>query len=89
MAELTTLDAAFHFIITRMVDTSEAPHYSELARHLSLSIDGGRDLIHDVASEGAIRLHPDAALIESAQPFSSLPTQYRITVDGQQKWFGQ
>ena len=89
MAEPATLDAAFHFVITRMVDTGEAPHYSELARYLSLSIDDGRELIHDLASNGAIRLHPDAALIESAQPFSSLPTQYRITVDGQQKWFGQ
>jgi len=27
--------------------------------------------------------------IEAVPPFSSIPTQYRITVDGQQKWFGQ
>ena len=89
MAEAKALDAGFHFIITRMVDTGEAPHYSEVARYLSLSVDEGRSLIHAIASNGAIRLHPDADLIESAQPFSSIPTQYRITVDGQQKWFGQ
>jgi hypothetical protein len=28
-------------------------------------------------------------LITSFAPFNNLPTQYRITVDGQQKWFGQ
>jgi len=90
MAEPTTLDAAFHFIITRMVDTGRAPHYSELADFLSLSIDDGRNVLHElVKSSGAVRLHPEADLIESVPPFSSIPTQYRITVDGQQRWLGQ
>ena len=89
MAEAMTLDAAFHFIITRMIDTGQAPHYSELADHLSLSIEDGRKVLHKLASNGAVRLHPEADLIDSAHPLSSTPTQYRITVDGQQKWFGQ
>ena len=88
--EATTLDSAYHFIITRMVDTGQAPHYSELADHLSLSIDDGRRVLHQlVESTGAVRLQPDADLIETVPPFSSIPTHYRITVDGQQKWFGQ
>ena len=91
MLEATTMDSAYHFIITRMVDTGQAPHYSELADHLSLSIDDGRQVLHQlrVESGGAVRLHPDADLIEAVPPFSSIPTQYRITVDGQRKWFGQ
>ena len=89
MADSTTMDAAFHFIITRMIDTGQAPHYSELADSLSLSIEDGRKVLHELASDGAVRLHPEADLIDSVQPFSSTPTQYRITVDGQQKWFGQ
>ena len=84
MAEPTTLDAGFHFIITRMIDTGEAPHYSELARYLSLTIDDGRDLLHDLASNGAVRLHPEADLIDAVPPFSSNPTQYRKTVDSRQ-----
>ena len=90
MVESAILDGAYHFIITRMVDTGQAPHYSELADHLSLSIDDGRRVLHELAeSSGAVRQHPDADLIESVPPFSNIPTQYRITVDGQQKWFGQ
>ncbi len=90
MAEATTMDGAYHFIITRMVDTGQAPHYSDLADHLSLSIDDGRRVLHELAeSSGAVRLNPEADLIEAVPPFSSIPTQYRITVDGQQKWFGQ
>ena len=90
MRETTQLDAAYHFIISRMVDTGHAPHYSELADHLSLGIGDGRRVLRElVESSGAVRLHPDADLIEAVPPFSSIPTQYRITVDGQQKWFGQ
>ena len=90
MPEATTMDSAYHFIITRMVDTGQTPHYSELADHLSLSIDDGRRVLHQlVESTGAVRLHPDADLSEAVAPFSSIPTHYRITVDGQQKWFGQ
>jgi hypothetical protein len=36
-----------------------------------------------------IWLFPDTDYIGSFAPFSNLPTQYRITVDGEQKWFGQ
>ena len=90
MRETTQLDAAYHFIISRMIDTGQAPHYGELADHLSLSISDGRRVLHElVESSAAVRLHPDADLIEAVPPFSSMPTQYRITVEGQQKWFGQ
>jgi hypothetical protein len=34
-------------------------------------------------------LFPDTDDIASFAPFSNLPTQYRITIEGQQKWFGQ
>jgi hypothetical protein len=34
-------------------------------------------------------LYPETDLICSFAPFSNLPTQYRISVDGVQKWFGQ
>ena len=34
-------------------------------------------------------LFPNTDYICSFPPFSNLPTQYRITIDGQQKWFAQ
>jgi hypothetical protein len=37
----------------------------------------------------AMWLAPGTDLIASFAPFNNQPTQYRITVDGQQKWFGQ
>ena len=90
MTDPAMLDNAYHFIITRLVDTGQAPHYSELATHLSLTIEDGRQVLHDLLGAGSpLRLHPDCDLIEAVPPFSNIPTQYRITVEGQQKWFGQ
>ena len=90
MTDPAMLDNAYHFIISRLVDTGQAPHYSELATHLSLAIGDGRQVLHDLLSAGSpLRLHPDSDLIDAVPPFSNIPTQYRITVEGQQKWFGQ
>ncbi len=33
--------------------------------------------------------HPGTAYIFSFPPINSMPTQYRISVDGQQSWFAQ
>ena len=90
MPDTRIMDSAYNFIIKRLVDTGQAPHYSELANHLSLGIDDGRNVLHDlVESSGAVRLQSEAELIDAVPPFSSIPTQYRISVDGQQQWFGQ
>ena len=90
MSNPTMLDKAFHVIMKRMVETGQAPFYTELAAALGLSVEEGRKILHDLFSSGIPGwLYPRTDLIVSFAPFSNLPTQYRITVDGQQKWFGQ
>ena len=91
MADAATLDKAFHSIISRLVDTGQAPHYSELAVDLGCLIDEGRQIVHDLAggARSPIRLNPDTDWIATVPPLSVIPNQYRITVDGEQKWFGQ
>ena len=90
MADLTTLDQAFHHIMQRIVRTGQAPHYTELAAEMGLPIEEGRQLLHELVATGIPAwLHPDTDYIVSFPPFHNLPTQYRITVDGEQKWFAQ
>jgi hypothetical protein len=90
MSEQTMLDKTFQIIMKRMVDTGQAPHYTEIAGELGLSMQEGRKAIHDLFAEGIPGwVFPNTDLIASFAPFNNLPTQYRITVDGQQKWFGQ
>lgn len=73
------------------VRRGQAPHYTEIAQAFSVSPEEGKQLLHELISTGlsAWWLHPSTDLIASFAPFNNLPTQYRITIDGQQKWFGQ
>lgn len=84
------LDQMFHRIMRGLVETGRAPHYAELARALSLSVEDGRRLLHEVMQAYPIGwLHPETDYIASFPPLNSLPTQYRISVRGEQKWFAQ
>ena len=90
MSNPTVLDKTFHVIMKRMAETGQAPFYTELAAALGLSVEEGRKSLRDLFSSGIPGwLYPRTDLIVSFAPFNNLPTQYRITIDGQQKWFGQ
>ncbi|MBI4306025.1 MAG: hypothetical protein HY678_06865 [Chloroflexi bacterium] len=90
MTDSTNLDRTFHAIITRLVETGRASHYTELATDLGCGVEESRRALHDLmATSYPAWLHPDSDLIAVFQPFSSIPTQYKITVDGHQKWFSQ
>ena len=90
MSDVQTLDKAYHVIISSLVATGQAPHYSELATALGCPIEEGRQIVHDLAggTGGAIRLNPDTDWIATVRPFSLIPTPFKISVDGEQKWFG-
>lgn len=85
------LDRTYHFILESFVKNGQAPHYTEIAREFSVSPDAGKKLLHDLMDDTKmpIWLYPGTDLIASFAPFNNLPTQYRITIDGHQKWFAQ
>ena len=90
MADASRLDQVFQIIMNRMVETGRAPHYTEIAAELGVSVEEGRIAMHDLFAAGVPGwLFPNTDLIASFAPFNNLPTQYRITIDDQQKWFGQ
>ena len=90
MTELTTLDQAYHLTMQQLIDTGQAPHFTELATAMDLSMEEGRHVLHELINSGIPAwVHPDTDYIVSFAPFHNLPTQYRITIDGEQKWFAQ
>ena len=90
MSELSQLDRTFFFITKRMTETGQAPFYTEIAAELGVSVEEGRKALHDLFGAGIPGwLFPNTDLISSLAPFNNLPNQYRITIEGQQKWFGQ
>lgn len=91
MTDTRILDQVFHLIMETFVKQGSAPHYTEIARKLGVDPEGGKKLLHDLINTGIMPmwLHPGTDLLASFAPFNNLPTQYRITIDNQQKWFGQ
>jgi len=90
MTEESRLDKTFSFIMKRMMETGQAPFHTEITAELRVSVAEGRQALHDLFGAGISGwLFPDTDYIASFAPFSNLPTQYRVTIDGQQKWFAQ
>jgi hypothetical protein len=91
MSKPEMLDRVYNIILKRMVATGQAPHYTEIAAEADVPVEEGRKALHDLIDAGipAMWLYPETDTICSFAPFSNLPTQYRISVDGVQKWFGQ
>jgi len=90
MSEPTTLDRIFHLIMKRMMESGQAPHYTEIAAELKIPVEEGRKALRELFAAGIPGwLFPNTDYITSFAPFNNLPTQYRITIEGQQKWFGQ
>ncbi len=90
MNQPSQLDRTFSFILKRLVKTGQAPFYTEIAAKLGVSVEEGRKNLNGLLEAGIPGwVFPKTSYISSFAPFSNLPTQYRITVDRQQKWFGQ
>jgi len=90
MSDTEVLDKTFHFILKRMVDTGQAPHYTEIAVALGVSPEEGRKTMHTLFESRVYGwLFPNTNFIASFAPFNNQPTQFRVTVDGEQKWFAQ
>ncbi len=90
MADQKLLDRTFFFITKYMVENGRAPFYTEIAAELGVSVEEGRKALHDLMAKGVPGwLFPGTDYISSFAPFSNLPTQYRITINGEQKWYGQ
>ena len=91
MAKSKLLNETFHIIIERMIATGEAPNYAQIASDLGVSSTEGqialRKLFASIGFPGW--LQPKTDNIVSFAPFNNVPTNYRITIDGEQKWYGQ
>ena len=90
MTEPRLLDLMFSRIMRGLVESGRAPHYAELAPGLGLTVEDSRRLLGELMQAYPIGwLHPETDYVASFPPLNNLPTQYRITVRGEQKWFAQ
>lgn len=52
MSDAAMLDKTFSIIMKHMVETGQAPHYTEIARELGLPMEEGRQAVHELFSAG-------------------------------------
>lgn len=88
MTDSQVLARAHHALMRGFVQAGRALHHTELARELGLTPDAARQVQRDLAASGLpIGIHPDTDYISAMGPFSSIPTHYRISVEGVQRWY--
>jgi hypothetical protein len=88
MTNIELLARAYHTIMSGFVRDGRAPRYTELAVSLELTPHEALSVQHDLTRSGfPIWTHPDTDHLAGASPFSNIPTPYRVSVDGQQKWY--
>lgn len=87
--DLAELDRAYHSIMATILETAQAPHFTELANALDVAPDRGCELMHELVAVTPGWMHPGTDYLASFPPFNVQPTQYRITVDDRHGWFGQ
>jgi hypothetical protein len=89
-AKEKTVQQAYTAIVKHLVATGRAPHFTELAETLGAQPDQARDLQREAAEAGVgCWLADETDYIESWAPFSNAPTHHLITIEGEQKWYGQ
>ncbi len=84
-------DVHYH-VLQHFISTGRAPHYTELARTLSCDPATARRLMHETTRESPFSfawMTPDTDYVGAWAPFSNLPNQNVVSVDGLQKWYGQ
>ena len=86
----TMVQTTYTTIMNHFIEHGRAPHFTQLAGMLDMSIEEARQHQAKAAHLGVgCWLAHDTDLIESWAPFHNIPTQYRITIKGEQKWYGQ
>ncbi len=90
MTEADQIQAAYTTILKHLIETGRAPHHTELAQFLDTTPDNAKALQAKAADAAAgCWISTDTDYIQSWAPFSNIPTQYLVSVDGMQKWYGQ
>lgn len=81
---------AYSTIFGYFVDHGRAPHYTALARLLDVDVEEARRLQREAVELGVgAWFVAGTDLIESFAPFYNVPSNAKVSVDGEQKWFAQ
>ncbi len=71
-----------HFVYHHFADTTHAPGVDETARHFNISKEEAGELYTELNNRHAFFLKPGGLNIRMANPFSAIPTDFKVHVNG-------
>ena len=90
MSDPRLLDQLYSYTMKTTLEKGVAPHYLDVARDFSMKPEEGRAAYREMIECGIPAwFYSDTDYVASFAPFNTVPTQYLISVDGEQKWYGQ
>jgi hypothetical protein len=90
MDDASLVQQAYTIIQKHFIQTGRAQHFAELAAALGITPDEAREVQQKAADAGVgCWISYDTDYISSWAPFSNIPTQYLVTIAGDQKWYAQ
>lgn len=89
MTDVELLDRGYSTVMDRIVAAGTAPHFTELADVLGIELADARELVHELVALTPGWTHPGTDYLASFPPFNLQPTHYRVSIDGEQRWYAQ
>ena len=74
------------YIYQHFADTAHPPTVDQVVDHFSLTRQAGEALFHELDRLHAFFLDPGTLNIRIANPFSAVPTDFRVHAQGQEYW---
>ncbi len=71
-----------HFVYAHIQDTTRPPSVDETAAHFGLSTNEATELYKELHNRHALFLDVDEVAIRMANPFSGIPTDFRVHANG-------
>ena len=71
-----------HFVYNHFVDTTRSPTVDETARHFNIGLEEASELYKELHNRHAFFLEPETLTIRMANPFSGIPTDFRVQANG-------
>ncbi len=70
-----------HFVYSHFADTTRPPSVEETAHHFNISVEEAGELYKELNIRHSIFLEPETLTIRMANPFSGIPTDFRVHVN--------
>src|SRR5687767_4390369 len=70
------------FVYNHLVDTTRPPSVDDTARHFNIEIEEVSALYKELQDHHAFLLGPDTLTIRMANPFSGIPTDFKVHANG-------